>query len=33
MTQYAEVYCRIFSCLQTMANQGYNPLIAIQKPG
>lgn len=28
--QYAEAYCRITSYLQTMANQGYNPLIAIQ---
>lgn len=27
---YAEAYCRISSYLQTMANQGYNPLIAIQ---
>ncbi|WP_419600734.1 hypothetical protein [Thiolapillus sp.] len=23
-------YCRISSYLQTMANQGYNPLVAIQ---
>lgn len=28
--QYAEAYCRISSFLQTMANQGYNPLVAIQ---
>ncbi len=28
--EYAEAYCRISSYLQTMANQGYNPLIAIQ---
>ncbi len=28
--QYAEAYCRISSYLQTMANKGYNPLIAIQ---
>jgi transposase len=28
--QYAEAYCRISSYLQTMANQGYNPLVAIQ---
>ena len=28
--QYAEAYCRISSYLQTMANQGYNPLLAIQ---
>ena len=28
--QYAEAYCRISSYLQTMANQGYNPLEAIQ---
>jgi len=27
---YAHAYCRISSYLQTMANQGYNPLIAIQ---
>jgi len=27
---YAEAYCRISSYLQTMANKGYNPLIAIQ---
>lgn len=27
---YAQAYCRISSYLQTMANQGYNPLIAIQ---
>jgi len=28
--QYAEAYCRISSYLQTMANLGYNPLVAIQ---
>lgn len=28
--QYAEAYCRISSYLQTMANQGVNPLVAIQ---
>ena len=28
--EYAQAYCRIFSYLQTMANQGYNPLVAIQ---
>ena len=28
--QYAEAYCRISSYLQTMANKGHNPLIAIQ---
>jgi len=28
--QYAQAYCRISSYLQTMANKGYNPLIAIQ---
>ena len=28
--KYAEAYCRISSYLQTMANQGYNPLAAIQ---
>jgi transposase len=27
---FAEAYCRISSYLQTMANKGYNPLIAIQ---
>jgi transposase len=27
---YARAYCRISSYLQTMANKGYNPLIAIQ---
>jgi transposase len=27
---HPEAYCRITSYLQTMANQGYNPLIAIQ---
>jgi len=29
--RYANAYCRISSYLQTMANQGYNPLVAIQK--
>ena len=29
-SQYAEAYCRISRYLQTMANQGYNPLVAIQ---
>jgi transposase len=28
--RYAEAYCRISSYLQTMANQGYSPLVAIQ---
>jgi transposase len=28
--QYADAYCRISSYLQTMANHGYNPLVAIQ---
>jgi transposase len=28
---YAKAYCRISSYLQTMANKGYNPLIAIQR--
>lgn len=28
---YAKAYCRISSYLQTMANMGYNPLIAIQR--
>ena len=27
---YAHAYCRISSYLQTMANKGYNPLVAIQ---
>jgi len=27
---YAHAYCRISSYLQTMANNGVNPLIAIQ---
>lgn len=27
---YAQAYCRISSFLQTMANKGYNPLLAIQ---
>jgi len=29
-TTLAEAYCRISSYLQTMANKGYNPLVAIQ---
>jgi hypothetical protein len=29
-TIYAKAYCRISSYLQTMANKGYNPLVAIQ---
>ena len=29
-SQYAHAYCRISSYIQTMANKGYNPLIAIQ---
>jgi transposase len=29
---YALAYCRISNYLQTMANKGYNPLIAIQMP-
>ncbi len=28
--QFAEAYYRISSDLQTMANRGYNPLVAIQ---
>ena len=28
--EYAQAYCRISSYLQTMATQGYNPLVAIQ---
>ena len=28
--RYAHAYCRISSYLQTMANQGVNPLVAIQ---
>lgn len=28
--QCAEAYCRISSYLQTMANKGYSPLVAIQ---
>ena len=28
--EYAEAYCRISSYLQTMANKGHNPLIAVQ---
>jgi transposase len=27
---YAKAYCRISSYIQTMANKGYNPLVAIQ---
>jgi transposase len=27
---YAQAYCRISSYLHTMANKGYNPLIAVQ---
>ena len=27
---YAHAYCRISSYLQSMANKGYNPLVAIQ---
>ena len=27
---FAQAYCRISSYLQTMANQGVNPLVAIQ---
>ena len=30
MAVEAEAYCRISSYLQTMAYQGYNPLVAIQ---
>jgi transposase len=29
-TDFAQAYCRISSYLQTMANRGYNPLVAIQ---
>lgn len=29
-SQYAQAYCRISSYLQTMANRGINPLVAIQ---
>jgi transposase len=29
-SEYAAAYCRISSYLQTMANRGYNPLVAIQ---
>ena len=29
--QFAEAYCRISSYLITMANKGYNPLVAIQR--
>ena len=29
-SEYAHAYCRISSYLQSMANRGYNPLIAIQ---
>lgn len=28
--QYAQAYCRISSDIQTMSNNGYNPLLAIQ---
>ena len=28
--EFAQAYCRISSYLQTMANQGVNPLVAIQ---
>ena len=28
--EFAQAYCRISSYLQTMANQGHNPLVAIQ---
>ena len=28
--EFAQAYCRISSYLQTMANQGYNSLVAIQ---
>ncbi len=28
--QFIQAYCRISSYLQTMANRGYNPLVAIQ---
>ena len=28
--RYAKAYCRISSYLQSMANKGYNPLVAIQ---
>ena len=29
-SEYAHAYCRISSYLQSMANKGYNPLVAIQ---
>jgi transposase len=29
-SQYADAYCRLSSYLQTMANKGHNPLIAVQ---
>jgi len=29
-SEYAQAYCRISSYLQSMANKGYNPLVAIQ---
>jgi len=29
-SRYAEACCRISNCLQTMANQAYKPLLAIQ---
>ena len=28
--EFAQAYCRIFSYLQTMADQGDNPLVVIQ---
>ena len=28
--KYADAYCRISSYLQSMVNQGYNPLVSIQ---
>lgn len=30
VSEYAHAYCRISSYLQSMANKGYNPLVAIQ---
>ena len=30
VSEYAHAYCRISSYLQSMANTGYNPLVAIQ---
>ena len=29
--QYAQAYCRVSSYLQTMANKGINPLIAVHR--